>query len=184
MAKKPAKKQTSKTSSSKKAPASTADAQTPEAGEAAENIPSVRVLAQYIKDSSFENPDAPESLRGGQAAPAINLNVEVKAQRIQDPEFEVALVVRASAEREEKTVFLCELEYSGLFHLDNIPDEHKEGILLVECPRLLFPYARQIISDMTQRGGFPPLNMDPIDFTNLYHSQLAQRAQEAGETVN
>ena len=141
--------------------------------------PQIRILAQFIRDLSFENPRAPDSLRpsssGGQ--PSIDMQVEMNARGRPDGLFEVDLKLGASATRENDVNFHVELLYGGLFELAGVPEEALEVALLVECPRYLFPFARRIISDMTAEGGFPPFLIDPIDFAGVYASQKA-----AGET--
>lgn len=141
--------------------------------------PQFRVLGQYVRDSSFENPGAPASLRGGQASPQIELGVDMSARRIDADTEEVSLRIRATAKRGEETVFIAELLYAGLFAFINIPDEERTPIVMIECPRLLFPFARQILADMTRDGGFPPVMLEPIDFTALYRARLQQQAQQA-----
>lgn len=141
------------------------------------DAPQLRILAQYVKDLSFENPSAPQVLRGGQPAPNIDLGIDVQARRIEDSIFEVDLSIQAKAERDGLAVFIAELKYSGLFQFIAIPAEQTEPLLLVECPRLLFPFARRIVGDVTRDGGFPPLFVDPIDFAALYQNQReGQRA--------
>jgi len=144
---------------------------------AADNqAPQLRILAQYIKDLSFENPDSPNSLRGGSAAPNIDLGIDVQARTMGEDTFEVVINISGKATREEKTVFIAELSFGGLFQLSNIPETEREPFLLIECPRLIFPFARRILADATRDGGFPPLMLDPIDFASLYRQQLAKRA--------
>jgi preprotein translocase subunit SecB len=133
--------------------------------------PSIRVLAQYVKDFSFENPNAPASLREG-AQPKIDLQLDVNARGMEESGvFEVDLKINAKSERDGQAQFIIELVYSGLFGFSNIPEEAIEPLLLVECPRLLFPFARQLIATNSQAGGFPPLMLDPMDFGALYASQ-------------
>lgn len=159
---------------------------TENSGEGMGQAPHIRILAQYIKDLSFENPNAPESLRANGSGPAIDLNVNVNARRKEDEEnvYEVDLTVGAEATREDNPVFLTEIIYSGLFALENIPAQEAEPVLLIECPRLLFPFARRLLADVTRDGGFPPLMVDPIDFAGLYQAQLQQRMQESeGQTA-
>ncbi len=144
----------------------------PAEGEATQ--PNIRILAQFTRDFSFENPHAPDSLRvPGQ--PSIELGVEMSARGRQDGLFEVDLKLSARAEREGKAAFQVELLYGGLFEIVGVPEEHLEPVLLVECPRYLFPYARRIISDATAEGGFPPFLLEPIDFGVVYAAQRAQR---------
>ena len=141
--------------------------------------PSFRVLAQFTRDLSFENPHAPESLRApGQ--PQIELGVEMGARARQDGLYEVDLKLNATANREGKVAFNVELVYGGLFEITGVPEEHLEPVLLIECPRILFPFARRIISDATAEGGFPPFLLEPIDFSVVYAAQRAQREELAG----
>ena len=143
--------------------------------------PQIRILAQFIRDLSFENPRAPESLRAVQGQqPPIDMQVEMNARGRPDGLFEVDLKLGAAATREGEVNFQVELLYGGLFELTGIPEEQLEVALLVECPRYLFPFARRIISDMTAEGGFPPFLIDPIDFAGVY---AAQKAAASGEAV-
>jgi len=138
----------------------------------------IQVIAQYVKDLSFENPQAPGGLLGGNVAPSIEASVDVAARRLGDVEFESELKVTARARRGEVTVFLVELVYGALFRIERAPQELLEPILLIECPRLLFPFARRVVADVTRDGGFAPLLIDPIDFASLYQRQRAQRQNE------
>ena len=138
--------------------------------------PQLRILAQYVKDLSFENPGAPESLRNAQA-PGIDLSIDVQARTVGDGAFEVVLNITANAAREDgDVVFITELAYCGLFQLANVADSDREPFLLIECPRLLFPFARRVLADATRDGGFPPLMLDPVDFAGLYRQQMIKRA--------
>ena len=130
--------------------------------------PQVRILAQFIRDLSFENPRAPDSLRMGQSQPNIDLGVEMNARGRADGYFEVDLKLTAKAVRDDEPVFQLELLYGGLFELSGFSEEQLELMLLIECPRFMFPYARRIISDMTAEGGFPPFHLEPIDFAAVY----------------
>ena len=151
----------------------------PEGGTAGNGAqPTLSVLAQYVKDLSFENPGAPNSLRPREKAPAININVNVNANPIADGEYDVNLSISTKANVEKDVLFNVELVYGGIFRIAGFPQEHMLPLLFVECPRLLFPFARQIIADATRDGGFPPLMLDPIDFGRLYSQNLAQ-----GETT-
>ena len=135
-----------------------------------------RILAQYVRDLSFENPKAPESLRV-EGKPAIDMNVELNAQGRPDGLFEVEMRLSVKASNAEMSVFHVELVYGGLFQLNNVQPQDIEPLLLIECPRYLFPYAREIISRATADGGFyPPFMVDPIDFTGIYLSRQAQMA--------
>lgn len=183
-AKKPTKKATPK---KKAAPKPETEAQAEAAqqeGNGAEMAqPMLRILAQYIKDASFENPNAPDSLRQDQSAPAININIEIGRQLIDDNTVEVVLMLGAKAERDGNTVFLCELEYAGLFAFGNIAEEHIQPMILIECPRLLFPFARQIMAELTQNGGYPPILLEPPDFAAMFRDEMMRRAQASGESV-
>ena len=135
--------------------------------------PGIHVLGQYIKDLSFENPGAPASLRPNNAAPKLDVNVNVNARPQTGSDYEVELKLEARATRGEDTLFLAEVTYAGLFQIRNVTAEHLHPLLLIECPRLLFPFARQIVADATRQGGFPPLLIDPIDFAGLYRQRAA-----------
>ncbi len=137
-------------------------------------VPSLNVLAQYIKDLSFENPNAPQSLQPREKAPDINININVNANPLSETDFEVELKLEASAGEGAGAMFNVELIYAGVFRLQNIPEEAKGPAILIECPRLLFPFARQIVADSTRNGGFPPLMIDPIDFAALYQQRIAE----------
>ena len=149
--------------------------------------PTLNVLAQYLKDLSFENPGAPNSLRGQNKQPAINIGVNVNANPLSDTEFDVVLSLNAKAQVDKDVLFNVEVVYGGVFHIENFPQEHMLPLLFIECPRLLFPFARQIIADAVIRGGFPPLLIDPIDFVALYQQYLArlqQMQQQQGAAAN
>lgn len=141
--------------------------------------PGIRILAQYIRDLSFESPHAPESLRGA-TQPQIDLGVELNAQGRDDGLYEVELKLTARAAREAETVFHIELVYAGLFQVVGVAAADLEPILMIECPRFLFPFARRMIADLSAEGGFPPFMLEPIDFAGIY---AARRAQAGGQTV-
>ena len=141
--------------------------------------PGIRILAQFIRDLSFENPRAPESLRGGAAQPQIDLGVEMNARSREDGFFEVDIKLSAKAVRDDGPVFVVELMYGGVFQITGVPAEDLEPVLLIECPRYLFPFARQIIAEVTSNGGYPPFLLDPIDFAGVYQARKAQE-QQAG----
>ncbi len=138
----------------------------------------IRILAQFTRDLSFESPNAPEALRQGGEPPQIDLGVEMNAKGRPDGLYEVDLKLNAKATRENETVFQVELLYGGLFELQGFPEDQLELVLLIECPRFLFPFARRIISDMTGEGGYPPFMLEPIDFAAVY---AAQRGQAPGQ---
>jgi len=134
--------------------------------------PQLRVLGQYVKDLSFENPNAPGGFSN--QAPKINVSVDVRVPGQNDSDYEVELHLSADAKIDDTQVFLVELVYGAVFRLENIPAQGLQPMLLIECPRILFPFARRIVADMTRDGGFPPLMIDPIDFAALYRQRLAQ----------
>jgi len=140
----------------------------------AQQQPGIHVLGQYIKDLSFENPGAPRSLRASDKPPSLDVNVNVNAKPQSQSDFEIELKLDARATRGDETLFIIEVTYAGLFQLRNVPAEHVQPMALIECPRLLFPFARQIIADATRQGGFPPLMIDPVDFSALYRQRVAQ----------
>jgi preprotein translocase subunit SecB len=138
----------------------------------------VRVLAQYIKDLSFESPNVLKLLEGPREAPNLRLEVNVNASKVGDATFESVIVFKAEAVGKTGTIYDLELAYAGLFQVENLPDPAPalEPFLLIECPSLLFPFARRLVADLTREGGFPPLLLDPINFANL----LAQRQRDRG----
>ena len=142
--------------------------------------PMLQVLAQYTKDQSFENPNAPESLRSGLDAPAISINIEIGRQMMDDDTVEVVLVLRADARRGDQVAFIAELEYAGLFAFANVDIETIQPMILIECPRMLFPFARQIMAQMTQNGGYPPIMLEPPDFAAMFRNEMMQRAEAEG----
>lgn len=145
--------------------------------------PTLNILAQYIKDLSFENPGAPQSLRGREKAPSININVNVNANPIADKEFDVVLSLNAKATYDDEVLFNAELVYGGVFRVEGFPQEHMLPVLFIECPRLIFPFARQIIAEATRNGGFPPLMIDPIDFGQMFQQRIAEeQARAKGQT--
>ncbi|MBN9009975.1 MAG: protein-export chaperone SecB [Rhizobiales bacterium] len=156
-------------------------ADTNNGGATATQPQSLSVLAQYVKDFSFENPGAPQSLRARQSAPQISIGVNVQAGQPVNGEAEVSLSLDVRAAEGDSVVFAIELVYAGMFRLVNIPPDAVQQLLMVECARLLFPFARQIVSDASRNGGFPPLMIDPIDFVALYRQRVAEaQAQQGG----
>jgi len=138
-----------------------------------------RVAAQYTKDFSFENPNAPQSLMQQQAQPTMNIQVNVAPKQISNTDFEVELKLDGKAQNGDSVLFAFELNYAGVFHLQGIPAESVAPLLMIECPRILFPFAREIIASAVISGGFPPLLLDPIDFVSLYQQRAAQAKQQA-----
>ena len=146
--------------------------------------PSLNILAQYVKDFSFENPGAPRSLQARDKAPAINISVNVNANPLSETDFDVILSLNAEAKDGDKILFNAELAYGGVFRVTGFPQEHMLPVLFIECPRLLFPFARQIIADATRNGGFPPLMIDPIDFAQMFTQRMAEEQVKAKVQAN
>jgi preprotein translocase subunit SecB len=147
--------------------------------QAQENAPQLNVLAQYIKDFSFENPNAPRSLAPSQAQPNINIQINVGVGQLAATDYEIALKLEGKAESSDgTTLFAFELTYAGVFRVQNVPQEQIHPVIMIECPRLLFPFAREIIASSVRAGGFPPLMLDPVDFVALYQQRLAQLQQQ------
>lgn len=146
-------------------------------GSGAQPAPAMRVIGQYIKDLSFENPGH----KAVQTQPNIDLGIDVSALPHADGNgvYEVSLKLSAKAQAESTVMFITELDYAGLFQLQGIPEDQLEPMLLIESPRLLFPFARRIIAEITREGGFPPLLIDPVDFVQLYKSQYQRAAGQA-----
>ena len=141
--------------------------------------PAFGVLAQYVKDLSFENPGAPRTLVQGGQAPNIQISVNVNARGLSENDVEVELKIEGQAGEGADTMFRFDLLYAGVFRLQNVPQDSRTAVVLIECPRLLFPFARQLISDAVRNGGFPPLLIDPIDFAALYRQRLAKESATA-----
>jgi preprotein translocase subunit SecB len=135
--------------------------------------PQFGILAQYVRDLSFENPNAPASLAAGRA-PQIEVGVDVRAQNLGEERFEIELKINATARHEDRVAFVVELSYAGLFAIRNVPQESLQPLCLIEGPRILFPFARRVLADATRDGGFPPLLLDPIDFAALFRQMQAQ----------
>ena len=146
-----------------------------EAGAPANQAPQLNVLAQYVKDLSFENPNAPRSLQQQQAQPQINIQINVNAKPLADSDYEVDLKVEGRAEVPGLLLFSFELLYAGVFRIVNVPQENIHAIIMIECPRLLFPFAREIIATSVRNGGFPPLMIDPVDFVALYRHKMSEQ---------
>jgi preprotein translocase subunit SecB len=153
--------------------------------EAASELPAqLNVLAQYIKDFSFENPNAPNSLRPGQQAPAINIQINVNAKPLAETDIEVELKLEGRAELANTVLFSFDLVYGGVFRVQNIPQDSVHAVMMIECPRLLFPFAREIIANAVRNGGFPPLLLDPVDFVALYRQKMNElQGQQPGSAA-
>jgi preprotein translocase subunit SecB len=139
--------------------------------------PRFSVLAQYIKDFSFENPNAPRTLGPQQQGPNISLQVNVNARQIAPVDYEVSLMLEGGAGEGATTMFKFELNYSGVLRVENIPAEQIQALVMIEGPRLLFPFARQIVADAVRGGGYPPLYVEPIDFHGLFLKRMAAAAE-------
>ena len=146
-------------------------------------VAQIGVLVQYVKDFSFENPNAPRSLTPNPQQPAIQINVGVEATPLSDNDVEVTLRLEGKAEAQGFLLFSFELLYSGVFRILNVPPESVQPMVLIECPRLLFPFAREIVASATRNGGFPPLLLEPVDFAALYRERMAT-AQPAASPLN
>ena len=132
------------------------------------------VLGQYIKDFSFENPNAPRSLAPTQTQPAINIQINVGIQQLGETDYEVSLKLEGKAESTGTILFAFDLTFAGVFRVQNVPPETLQPLVMIECPLLLFPFAREIVAIAVRNGGFPPLLLDPVDFVALYQQRAAQ----------
>ena len=150
----------------------------PAAAPNANLAPQLNVLGQYVKDLSFENPNAPASL-SQTSQPQINISVNVTARPLSETDAEVELRLEGKAEAAGSVMFNIELVFAGVFRIQNVPQEQLQPIMLIECPRLLFPFAREIVATAVRNGGFPPLMLDPIDFVSLYQQRMAEVAAPA-----
>ncbi len=151
-----------------------------ENGAAAAPQMKMNVLTQFVRDMSFENILAQKGLNGN-AQPDVQVQVNLDAKkRATEHQFEVAIKLNVTSKNKEDgaEMFILELDYAGVFHIEGVPDDQMHPFLLIECPRMLFPFVRRIVSDVTRDGGFPPLNLENIDFVALYRNELARRAAE------
>jgi preprotein translocase subunit SecB len=144
-----------------------------EKNQAQNPAPQLNVLAQYIKDFSFENPNAPRSFNLGQQ-PTINIQINVNANPLVDTDIEVELKLEGKAEAAGSVMFSFDLVYAGMFRIQNVPQDSLHPLVMIECPRLLFPFAREIIAATVRNGGFPQFLIDPVDFVSLYRQKMAQ----------
>jgi preprotein translocase subunit SecB len=135
-----------------------------------------RVIGQYIKDLSFENPNVGRVLAGPGDSPNLRVEVNVNASQIADKTFESAIQFKAEASNKSGVIYDLELVYAGLFQVENMPQQALEPFLLIHCPTLLFPFVRRLVADLTREGGFPPLMLDPIDFSSLYRHRPQQKS--------
>ena len=142
--------------------------------------PQVRVVAQYIKDLSFENPNIERLLSGPGENPNLKVEFNVNARPMADKLYESSIHFTAQAASNAGVIYECEMVYAGLFQIDNLPPEAIEPFLMINCPTLLFPFLRRLIADISREGGYPPLLLDPIDFTQVYLQRQQQAAGAAG----
>ena len=139
-----------------------------------EKLPQLNVLTQYTKDFSFENPNAPRSLTPPQQPPAINIQINVNAKGLAETDYEVELKIEGKADSGGTVLFGFDLTYAGVFRIQNVAQENIHPLVMIECPRLLFPFAREIVATAVRDGGFPPLLIDPIDFVALYRQKMSE----------
>lgn len=143
----------------------------------------IRVHAQYIKDISFENPGAPHSLRSDKSKPKMDIDIDMNARHIHDSQisalYEVIITLRVRADRDEHTAFIAEIEYGATVELGDAAEDQRHALLLIEVPHLIYPFARQILSQIVQQGGFPPLYLAPIDFRALYLQQFGEEGTQS-----
>jgi preprotein translocase subunit SecB len=142
--------------------------------------PMMMVNAQYVKDLSFENPNAPQSLSQQQGEPNVQIAIDVNANQVADKAYEVTLSLRAEGTTGENALFIVEIAYAGIFSIGDVPEEYLAPLVYIEAPRQLFPFARAIVADAVRDGGFPPLLIQPIDFVALYQQRAAQAQAEQG----
>ncbi len=157
----------------------------PHGAQDAPESPHLRVLSQYVKELSFENPVAAAAARAYDTQPSIDMGVEVKSRPIGDSGdlHEVDLRISVQAKRDDDILFVADLTYSGLFQFVNVGPDDVEPLIWIECPRLLFPFSRQILAEITREGGYPPLLINPIDFTPLYWAELRDRQDREAEPL-
>jgi preprotein translocase subunit SecB len=144
----------------------------PQAGPPQVPLPQIGIMMQYVKDFSFENPSAPRSLAPSTQQPQININIGVSSAPLSDTDVEVTLRLEGKAEAQGMLLFGFELLYCGVFRILNVPAESLQPVVMIECPRLIFPFAREIIATATRNGGFPPLLLEPVDFATLYRDRI------------
>ena len=145
---------------------------------APQKSPKFSILAQYTKDLSFENPNAPRMLGPQQSAPNLSVQINVNARQIAADDFEVSLMLEGGAGQGSDTMFKFELNYAGIFRVEDFPPDQVQPVVMIEGPRMLFPFARQIIADAVRGGSYPPLYLDPIDFHALYLQRLAAAGRQ------
>ena len=155
-------------------------AQINQAGEEA-GAPSLNILAQYIKDLSFENPQAPNTAPAQEGGPDVDIRINVNGRHLKDDDYEVSLHFKVETKSGDTVSFILELLYGAVFRIQNVPEQDLRPVLLIEAPRQIFPFARRILADVTRDGGFPPLLLDPINFVALYQQNEAAAQQAVAE---
>jgi preprotein translocase subunit SecB len=146
--------------------------------------PSYNLIGQYIRDLSFENPGAPSSILGGGPAPNFSVGINVGVKKQTDDVYAVEISINAKAERDKTMLFNVELVYGGVYRVKNVTEQQLAPLLMVECPQMIFPFARQVLAATVQSGGFPPVMMEPVDFRQIYLQNLrALAAQQAPTTT-
>ncbi len=153
---------------------------TPENADAqeAQAQPTLQIRTQYVKDLSFESPASPQSFINPGEAPQLDLGVNVNGEKIDDTNYEIVLSIKAKAKNDDAVLFDLELDFAGIFVPENIAEQNINAFLMIEGPRMLFPFARQVVSNVTREGGFMPLNLNPIDFVSLYRQNIANKAAQ------
>jgi len=149
-----------------------------------QNQSQLNVLGQYIKDFSFENPNAPRSLAPTESQPAINIQINVAVQQLAATDYEVTLKLEGKADNAGTVLFAFDLTFAGVFRAQNVPAEMLQPLIMIECLRLLFPFAREIVANAVRNGGFPPLLLDPVDFVALYQQRAAQEQSPQATTAS
>ncbi|MDG1211363.1 MAG: protein-export chaperone SecB [Paracoccaceae bacterium] len=147
--------------------------------EEANVAPKISIQAQYVRDMSFENVAVQKGDGRLDAKPDIQVGVNLDAKKRTDNQFEVILKVNATAKSDDAVMFIVELEYAGIFRVENVPEQQLHPVLLIECPRILFPFARRIVADATRDGGYPPLLLDMVDFAGIYTAEVKRRQEAA-----
>ncbi|MHA1517279.1 MAG: protein-export chaperone SecB [Alphaproteobacteria bacterium] len=185
MAKKPEDDQTKKTNGDGPGPnealAASSGGSSSTAGAPAGERPQLAVVGQYVKDLSFESPGAPQTLQGPGENPQLKVGVNVNAGSRGEDVYEVAVNIDAHAKSDSGVIYNVELVYGGLFRIRNVPQQMMQRIMFVDCPTILFPFVRRVLSDIVRDGGFPPLMLDPIDFARLYAQNVAGQDTEQAQ---
>ena len=140
--------------------------------------PRLQMLTQYIRDLSFENIAVQKGVTAADGKPDVKVQINLDVQQRPGDRYEVALKVNVDSKVGESQIFILELDYAGLFFIQNVPQDQLHPLLMIECPRLVFPYVRRVVGDVTRDGGYPPLNLDQIDFLTLYRQEMARRQQQ------